>query len=83
MVAGNYSEAKANGDGGEGFGALQRNLGDAKKQFKAIEERCVTLVLLSAEVVVSTCIGAGVSACSLSSLVVDTSLFECFHQDKY
>ena len=58
-VAGNYTKAKENYLGGETFGGLQRELGDAKKRFESVEQKCVTKVLHSAEVIVCTCIGAG------------------------
>ena len=32
-----------------------------KKKFQSVEEKCVRDVLLAADVIVSTCIGAGVS----------------------
>ena len=58
-VAGNYTKAKENYLGGETFGGLQRELGEAKKRFESVEQKCVTKVLHSAEVIVCTCIGAG------------------------
>jgi hypothetical protein len=44
----------------EDMWGVQKNLGISKKNFQAVEEVCVKAVLSNAEVVVSTCIGAGV-----------------------
>ena len=44
----------------EDLSNLHRNLGTKKKKFQAIEDMCVKSVLMEADVVVSTCIGAGV-----------------------
>jgi hypothetical protein len=54
-----YTDARNAGITGASFGAVQRILGDAKKRFENAEQRCITNVLNSADVVVSTCIGAG------------------------
>ena len=54
-----YTDARNAGVSGAPFGAVQRILGDAKKRFENAEQRCITNVLNSADVVVSTCIGAG------------------------
>ena len=59
LQAGRYTTIKSNGTGGADLGAVQRSLGDAKKSFTEIENTCVNRVLLAAEVIVSTCIGAG------------------------
>jgi len=39
--------------------AAQRQLGEARKQYDAVESKCTTKILSSVDVVVSTCIGAG------------------------
>ena len=43
---------------------VQRHLGIAKKRFQTVEDVCVKAVLMSADVIVSTCIGAGVRTLS-------------------
>ena len=44
----------------EVYGDMGKQLGSMKKKFQSVEEKCVTDVLLKADVIVSTCIGAGV-----------------------
>ena len=44
----------------EDLSQLHKNFGNKKKKFQAIEEFCVKSVLMNADVVISTCIGAGV-----------------------
>ena len=39
---------------------LQKSLGYKKKKFQSVEDTCVKSVLMSADVIISTCIGAGV-----------------------
>ena len=58
-IAMNYTDIKTKNMGGENFGAIQRQLGDAKKKFEIIEQKCVSKILHSADVIVCTCIGAG------------------------
>jgi superfamily I DNA and/or RNA helicase len=53
----NYGIAK--NEGGEILGLAQRELGYAKRQFDKIELECTTKILSDADVVVTTCIGAG------------------------
>lgn len=54
-----YRELKAEGVKGEDFGMAQRMLTHAKKRVSELEEQCITQILKEADVVVSTCIGAG------------------------
>lgn len=49
------SEAETQGD--EIF-----QLGATKKKFTTVEEECVAAVLMEADIIVTTCIGAGVSS---------------------
>ena len=62
----NYTALTQAGNGGQEYGDVQRQLGNMKKRFQSVEEKCVTEVLLGCDVIVSTCIGAGVSTFSLS-----------------
>ena len=62
----NYTALTQAGNGGQEYGDVQRQLGNMKKRFQTVEEKCVTEVLLGCDVIVSTCIGAGVSTISLS-----------------
>jgi hypothetical protein len=39
---------------------VQKHLGASKKRFELVENVCVKTVLMNAEVIVTTCIGAGV-----------------------
>lgn len=39
---------------------VQKHLGASKKRFELVENVCVKAVLMNAEVIVTTCIGAGV-----------------------
>ena len=61
----NYTALTQAGNGGQEYGDVQRQLGNMKKRFQSVEEKCVTEVLLGCDVIVSTCIGAGVSTFSL------------------
>lgn len=56
-----YQEVKSKGIGGMELGAAQRGLADAKTRLEEIESKCINNILNSAEVVVSTSIGAGTS----------------------
>ena len=47
------------GGGGERLGLAQRKLGDAKRALEIVEQKCVTQILRSHSVVVSSTIGAG------------------------
>jgi hypothetical protein len=62
----------------EDMWGVQKNLGVSKKNFQAIEEVCVKAVLLNAEVIVSTCIGAGVRSSSFFSSHICLS-HSCLH----
>ena len=57
----NYSASSFEGADEEIFGDVGKQLGAMKKKFQSVEEKCVRDVLLAADVIVSTCIGAGVS----------------------
>ena len=45
--------------GGPSLGQAQRDLTTAKRAFETVERRCTQDILMKAEVIVSTCIGAG------------------------
>ena len=55
-----FTAATAGEVDAEDLSDLQKNLGTKRKKFQAIEDFCVKSVLMEADVVISTCIGAGV-----------------------
>ena len=54
-----FSRLRDAGAGGEAFGAAQRQLAAAKGEFQQVEIKCFNSVLRGADVVVTSCIGAG------------------------
>lgn len=54
-----YSRLRDAGGVGEAFGAAQRELATAKTDFQRVELKCLNSVLRGADVVVTSCIGAG------------------------
>lgn len=64
----NHTAAVQAGSDAETQGDEIFQLGATKKKFTTVEEECVAAVLMEADIIVTTCIGAGVSyeLCKLS-----------------
>lgn len=54
-----YNDVMERGVGGEELGAAQRLISTGKERLERVEKKCTSNILLSADVLVSSCIGSG------------------------